>query len=110
MPAAYVQQQSAQAVLAPPTHTALQEAARVLKTDGVFLFNIWDSFEHSHFARTVSKTIVEYFPVSPPDFFNTPYGYHDIDDMRQALVTLKFRYCREQARQIQREMLRSGTC
>ncbi|MFT7214343.1 MAG: hypothetical protein ACI9XK_004610, partial [Granulosicoccus sp.] len=44
-----------------------QEAARVLKTDGVFLFNIWDSFEHSHFARTVSKTIVEYFPVSPSE-------------------------------------------
>lgn len=69
----------------PDKLAALQEAARVLKTDGVFLFNIWDSLEHNHLIRTVNKTLAEHFPESPPDFFNTPYGFHDIDLIKNLL-------------------------
>ena len=74
----------------PDKLAALREAARVLKTNGVFLFNIWDSFEHNHFIRTVNKTIVEHLPESPPDFFHTPYGYHDINLIKNLLYEAGF--------------------
>lgn len=74
----------------PDKLSALQEAARVLKTDGVFLFNVWDSFEHNHLIRTVNKTIAEHLPESPPDFFNTPYGYHEIDVIKNLLYEAGF--------------------
>jgi len=74
----------------PDKLTALREAARVLKADGVFLFNIWDSFEHNHLIRTVDRTIAKHLPESPPDFFNTPYGYHDIDVIKNLLYEAGF--------------------
>jgi SAM-dependent methyltransferase len=74
----------------PDKLASLREAARVLKTNGVFLFNIWDSFEHNHLIRTVNKTISEQLPESPPDFFNTPYGYYSIDVIKDLLYQAGF--------------------
>lgn len=65
--------------------TAIKEAARVLKPDGTFLFNVWDSFEHNHFIKTVNESIVKKFPDTPPDFFSIPYGYYNIDVIKDLL-------------------------
>lgn len=74
----------------PEKLVALQETARVLKPGGRFYFNIWDSFEHNHFVRTVNKKISECLPDNPPDFFNVPYGYFDIDVIKNLLFEAGF--------------------
>ena len=52
----------------PDKLVALKEAARILKPGGMFLFNIWDSFEHNHLIRTVNKTVARCLPDDPPNF------------------------------------------
>jgi len=74
----------------PDKLVALQECARVLKPGGKFYFNIWDSFEHNHFIRTVNREITACLPKNPPDFFNTPYGYFDIDLVKNILFEAGF--------------------
>ncbi len=69
----------------PDKLVSLQETARVLKPGGKFYFNIWDSFEHNHLIQTVNKTVTEYLPDDPPDFYNVPYGYYQIDVIKGLL-------------------------
>ena len=65
--------------------TALQEVARVLKPGGTFVFSLWDSYAHNHLIRTVNDTLTSLFPTSPPPFFDTPYGYYRIDEVKTLL-------------------------
>lgn len=74
----------------PDKLVSLQESARVLKPGGKFYFNIWDSLKHNHLIQTVNKTITEYLPDNPPDFFNVPYGYYEIDVIKQLLFEAGF--------------------
>ena len=57
---------------------------------GKFYFNIWDSFEHNHLIQTVNKTVAEYLPENPPDFYNVPYGYYKIDVIKNLLFDAGF--------------------
>lgn len=70
---------------------AIQEVARVLKPGGVFVFSLWDSYAHNHLIRTVNDTLSNLFPKSPPTFFDTPYGYHQIDEVKTLLVDKGFK-------------------
>ena len=54
------------------------EARRVLRSGGVFMFNVWDRIAENEFADTVTTALESLFPHDPPRFMaRTPHGYHD---------------------------------
>ena len=75
----------------PDKALAAREARRVLKRDGVFLFNVWDAIERNELCRIAHETIAGYFDKDPPTFYQVPFGYHDHDEIRGVLVEAGFR-------------------
>ena len=62
----------------PDRPTAFAEVARVLRSGGVFMFNVWDRIEHNELAHVVTTALAGLFPDDPPLFLaRTPHGYHD---------------------------------
>ena len=57
---------------------AFSEARRVLRSGGVFTFNVWDRIKENEFADTVTTALESLFPKDPPRFLaRTPHGYYD---------------------------------
>jgi ubiquinone/menaquinone biosynthesis C-methylase UbiE len=66
------------AMFFPDKAGAYREARRVLKRNGVLLFNVWDRIEENEFAETVTATLGKLYPADPPRFLErTPHGYCD---------------------------------
>ena len=62
----------------PEKWKAFDEARRVLRSGGVFLFNVWDRLEENEFSALTEAALVPLFPKDPPRFLSrTPFGYHD---------------------------------
>ena len=62
----------------PAKSKAFSEARRVLKSGGVFIFNVWDHIKENEFADTVTAALEPLFPKDPPRFLaRTPHGYFD---------------------------------
>ena len=63
----------------PDKSKAFSEARRVLRSGGVFIFNVWDRIEENEFAHAVTDALESLFPTDPPRFLaRTPHGYHDL--------------------------------
>jgi SAM-dependent methyltransferase len=74
------------AMFFPDKSIAFAEARRVLRTGGVFLFNVWDRIEENEFAGAVTTALESVFPQDPPRFMaRTPHGYHDTEAVRRDL-------------------------
>ena len=66
------------AMFFPDKPKAFSEARRVLRSGGVFIFNVWDRIEENEFADTVTAALETVFPQDPPRFMaRIPHGYHD---------------------------------
>ena len=75
----------------PDRQSGYQEAKRVLKPGGCFLFNVWDRIEENVFANDVTTALAEVFPSDPPRFLaRTPHGYHDLDLIHSELKQAGF--------------------
>lgn len=62
----------------PEKSKAFSEARRVLRSGGVFIFNVWDQIKENEFADTVTTALESLFPENPPRFLaRTPHGYYD---------------------------------
>ena len=71
----------------PEKSRAYGEARRVLKSGGVFVFNVWDRIEENEFADTVTTALQTLFPSDPPRFLaRTPHGYHNTDTIARDLA------------------------
>jgi ubiquinone/menaquinone biosynthesis C-methylase UbiE len=79
------------AMFFPDRVKGYQEAWRVLKPGGQFLFNVWDRIEENVFAREVTDALGELFPDEPPRFLaRTPYAYFDEREIRAELESAGF--------------------
>lgn len=65
-------------MLFPNILKGMQEAARVLKPGGGFVFNVWDRLERNGFSRAVHEAMPQIFPEDPPRFLEIPYSYFDL--------------------------------
>ncbi len=74
------------AMFFPDKSKAFSEARRVLRSGGVFLFNVWDRIEENEFADTVTQALGSLFPEDPPRFMaRTPHGYYEISAIERDL-------------------------
>ena len=79
------------AMFFPDRARAFSEARRVLRRDGVLLFNVWDRIEENEFAQTVTTALAGLFPSDPPLFMaRTPHGYFDRDAITRDLAAAGF--------------------
>jgi ubiquinone/menaquinone biosynthesis C-methylase UbiE len=74
------------AMFFPDRVQGYNEARRVLKPGGRFLFSVWDRIEENEFADIITQALAAMFPDDPPLFLaRTPHGYHDADRIRADL-------------------------
>jgi ubiquinone/menaquinone biosynthesis C-methylase UbiE len=67
------------------------EARRVLKSQGRFIFNVWDRIEENEFALVVTEALAMVFPADPPRFMaRTPHGYADPARIREDVSAAGF--------------------
>jgi SAM-dependent methyltransferase len=75
----------------PEKSKAFSEARRVLRSGGVFIFNVWDRIEENEFADTVTTALASLFPDDPPRFLaRTPHGYYDHSCIEKDLANAGF--------------------
>jgi ubiquinone/menaquinone biosynthesis C-methylase UbiE len=68
----------------------VNEAFRVLKEGGEYLFSVWDSFEQNPLIKLVNDSLGEIFPSNPPAFLDVPLGYYKIDEIKRILEKAGF--------------------
>jgi ubiquinone/menaquinone biosynthesis C-methylase UbiE len=74
----------------PDKAAAMRESYRVLRSAGIFLFNVWDSFDANPFGQIAHTTIASFFDHDPPKFYELPFGFHDIELIRRFLQDAGF--------------------
>lgn len=75
----------------PDKLKAYDEAKRVLRSGGRFLFTTWDSLPANDFARCVDECLASLFPSNPPDFLrNLSYSYFDIASIKEQMSSAGF--------------------
>jgi len=74
----------------PDKEKALSEAYRVLKPGGTFLFNVWDAIEYNELANIAHAIIGDFFADNPPDFYEVPFSFHDVETIQSFLSAAGF--------------------
>lgn len=75
----------------PDKQQGVNEAFRVLKPNGQFIFSVWDDIEQVDLAKAAEIVIKQFFPENPPDFYDIPFSFHEPENLRAVLSTAGFR-------------------
>ena len=75
----------------PEKSRSYSEVFRVLKPEGAYIFNVWDSWAKNEFAEVTHSAVAKLFPADPPGFYKVPFHYHDTDEIRRELSDAGFR-------------------
>jgi ubiquinone/menaquinone biosynthesis C-methylase UbiE len=68
----------------------VREAFRVLKPEGRYLFNVWDSFEQNPIARIAHETVASFFPTDAPQFYTVPFSLFETGTVSRWLTDAGF--------------------
>lgn len=75
----------------PDKVRALKEVMRVLKPNGVFIFNTWDSLQKNDIMQTADDVVVRIFRDNPPDFYKIPFSMYDTKEINNLLNEAGFK-------------------
>jgi SAM-dependent methyltransferase len=79
------------AMFFPDRARAYEEARRVLRKGGRFVFTVWDRLETSDFAHTVDTAVAGLFSDNPPTFMaRIPHGYFDLEVIAKDVIDAGF--------------------
>ena len=76
-------------MLMPDKQRAVNEAYRVLRPGGRFIFMTWDKIDPA--SKIVNDVINSYFKDDPPDFYAVPFSMYKPGELRQLLETGGFK-------------------
>jgi SAM-dependent methyltransferase len=85
----------------PDKRAVFGQVRRVLRSGGIFLFNVWDRLEENPAAAITAKVIEDLFPGDPEVQFRTPYEMHDRRSLRRLLHETGFREERIERKRIE---------
>jgi SAM-dependent methyltransferase len=75
----------------PDQRRAFDEAFRVLRPKGHYVFNVWGSLQENAFVHSIASTLTTEFPDNPPVFMQrTPHGFHDTRPLVALLEAVGF--------------------
>ncbi len=100
----------------PDKLLAFEEALRVLKAGGHFVFNVWDSLELNEIPHFVDQSLASLFADNQPSFFRrVPYGYNDPveigDTLRQAgFHSVHFQHITKKSKALDAGTVALGLC
>ena len=61
----------------PDKPASCQEAARVLRLGGRYVFNVWSAMSENPFSRMAYDVGEQFLPDDPPGFYRVPFHYGD---------------------------------
>jgi ubiquinone/menaquinone biosynthesis C-methylase UbiE len=74
----------------PDKDKSYREVHRVLGAGGRYLFSVWDSHRYNPFGRIAHEVAGSFFPTDPPQFYNVPFSYQQIDPIKESLIAAGF--------------------
>jgi SAM-dependent methyltransferase len=74
----------------PDKDKGYREAHRVLVGGGRYLFSVWDSHRHNPIGRVITEILAGLFPHDPPQFYQVPFSYHQLDPIKDSLAAAGF--------------------
>jgi SAM-dependent methyltransferase len=74
----------------PQKDASYREVYRVLTPAGHYLFSVWDSHRRNPFGRIAHEIAGRFFPTDPPQFYNVPFSYYQIDPIKESLINAGF--------------------
>ena len=85
----------------PDKKAVFREARRVLKPNGILLFNVWDRMEENPHSTASAEVIEGMFPGDDEIRFTIPFEMHDQAQLRQLIAEARFQEVRIEKRRHQ---------